>query len=164
MGHRPSRFIALLLVLFSSQMIKAAGPSAKDVSFLPMTISISCSDNTSLKNQVHYLRASDARPEIDQNECIDKAKTIDNVFPNRAEIEYSESFHIWLVAIILKDKDALALRKLSADNLGALMVISVDHRALAVSQLGAPLRGNKTYINAESKSDAHNLMMSLVKS
>ena len=136
---------------------------AKGVSFLPLTISIACGGDTPVEHQTQYARATGARPEVTPMECVDKTKVIDNVFPSTAAVGYSEQFRIWLVAVTLNDKDALAARKLSAENVGGLMVISVDHKALSISQLGAPLRDNKIYINADSKNDAHNLMMRLTK-
>lgn len=163
MSGKLGYFCVLLVMLSTFQAARAADTlSTKGVSFLPLTISISCGDNTARENQVQYIRASGARPEVNQNECVDKRKTIDEVFPSAAKVEYSEHFHIWLVAIVLRDKDALAVRKLSADNVGALMVVSVNHKALSISQLGSALGSNKIYINADSEGDAHNLMMRLI--
>lgn len=166
MRNKLGCFITLFLALLAFQMVRASDPPStkKGVTFLPLTIAISCGDNTAQENQVQYARASGARPEVNKNECVDKGEILDEIFPSSAEVEYSETFHVWLVAVVLKDEDASAVRKLSADNVGALMVISVNHQALSISQLGSALGGNKIYINADSKNDAHNLMMHLVKS
>ncbi|WP_308142817.1 hypothetical protein [Burkholderia pseudomallei] len=164
MSNKLGCFITSFLVLLVFHVARATeAPSTKGVSFSPLTISIACGENTAPESHVEYLRASGARPEVNAKECLDKSRTIDNILPSAAKVEYSEVFHVWLVAIVLRDKDALAVKKLSADNVGSLMVVSVNHKALSISQLGSALSSNKIYINADSKSDAHNLMMRLTK-
>lgn len=136
-------------------------PPAKSVNFLPLTISIACDANTNSQYQVQYMRAPGARQEVRTQECADQRRTIDDVIPHTADVEYSDSFHIWLVGITLNGHDALAVRKMVADNVGKLMLIGVGHKILSISQIGGPLHDNKIYINADSQHDAHNVMMLL---
>lgn len=158
MSAKALSYIAILFLLFGCLSLKAGDrPVVKNVIFLPITIAIACNADTLVAYQTQYLRAEGARPEVGREECADNRKVIDNILPKAADVEYSSTFHMWLVGITLNEKDALSIRELSTKNVGAFMLIGVKKKILSISQLASPLRGNKIYINAYSEESAHNI-------
>jgi preprotein translocase subunit SecD len=156
--------IALFGLLIFLPVMAGDRKIEKKIEFLPLSISIACRSDTPDSDQAQYERAAGARPEVNAQECVDKRRLVDGIFPSAADVEYNSSLHMWFVGIVLKDKDALVVTKLLSENVGGLMLIGIDHKVLSISQLASPLRGNKIYINADSRESAREMMMLLTKS
>ena len=160
------KFYLFFAVFLSVQNVALSEPATvvkQKIKFLPITISLACTNETPLFDRVQSTRASGATPEVKQVECTDKRNSIKDVQPTLVGVAFNEKINSWFVIIDFSDKDAKDIQAWSVSRVGRRFLIISDGKAVSSANLNGPFVGERLYMSADSRISAHNVSMLFVE-